>query len=70
MFCGDETNDTIALAQATIGVHINEGTDVAKFVADVVQMRPSLSGILVTVAVSRDSMHRVAAGVQLKWTKI
>jgi heavy metal translocating P-type ATPase len=60
IFCGDGTNDAIALAQATIGVHLNEGTDVAKSAADVVLMRPSLSGILVAMAVSRKSMHRVA----------
>jgi heavy metal translocating P-type ATPase len=60
MFCGDGTNDAIALAQATIGVHLNEGTDIAKSAADVVLMRPSLSGIFVAIAISRKSMHRVA----------
>ncbi|KAH6139071.1 hypothetical protein HBI64_033620 [Parastagonospora nodorum] len=60
MFCGDGTNDAIALAQATIGVHMNEGTDVAKSAADVVLMRPSLSGILTAINVSRKSIHRIA----------
>jgi P-type E1-E2 ATPase len=60
MFCGDGTNDAIALAQATIGVHMNEGTDVAKSAADVVLMRPDLSGILIAITVSRKSIHRVA----------
>lgn len=60
MFCGDGTNDAIALAQATIGVHMNEGTDVAKSAADVVLMRPSLSGILIAITVSRKAMHRIA----------
>jgi heavy metal translocating P-type ATPase len=60
MFCGDGTNDAIALAQATVGVHLNEGTDVAKSAADVVLMRPNLAGILIAMAVSRKSMHRVA----------
>lgn len=60
MFCGDGTNDAIALAQATIGVHMNEGTDVAKSAADVVLMRPSLSGILIAITVSRKSIHRIA----------
>lgn len=56
MFCGDGTNDAVALAQASIGVHMNEGTDVAQSAADVVLMRPSLNGIIV---VSRESIDRV-----------
>ncbi|KAF3031343.1 hypothetical protein E8E11_000174 [Didymella keratinophila] len=60
MFCGDGTNDAIALAQATVGVHMNGGTDVAKSAADVVLMRPSLSGILIAITVSRKSIHRIA----------
>ncbi|EUC37825.1 hypothetical protein COCCADRAFT_32932 [Bipolaris zeicola 26-R-13] len=60
MFCGDGTNDAVALAQATIGVHMNGGTDVAKSAADIVLMRPSLSGILIAITVSRKSTHRIA----------
>lgn len=62
IFCGDGTNDAVALAQATIGVHINDssGTDVAKSAADVVLMRPSLAGILTLVNVSKKSMGRIA----------
>ncbi|SPO01369.1 related to copper-transporting ATPase [Cephalotrichum gorgonifer] len=60
MFVGDGTNDAVALAQATVGVHMNEGTDVAQSAADVVLMRPSLAGVLGVVAVSRMSIRRIA----------
>ena len=59
VFCGDGTNDAIALAQATIGVHINEGTDIAQSAADVVLMRPYLGGILTMINASRKSVNRV-----------
>ncbi|KAG8167288.1 hypothetical protein KVR01_002977 [Diaporthe batatas] len=62
IFCGDGTNDAIALAQATVGVHMNNSsaTDVAKFAADVVLMRPSLAGILTLINASEKSMGRIA----------
>ncbi|KAM0484014.1 hypothetical protein ACHAP7_003516 [Fusarium lateritium] len=59
VFCGDGTNDAVALAQATIGVHMNEGTDVAQSAADVVLMRPSLAGILTMMNASRKSVNRI-----------
>jgi Cd2+-exporting ATPase len=59
IFCGDGTNDAVALAQATIGVHMNEGTDVAKSAADIVLMRPSLAGILTVMTVSKRSVDRI-----------
>jgi heavy metal translocating P-type ATPase len=59
IFCGDGTNDAVALAQATIGVHMNEGTDVAKSAADVILMRPSLAGIITTLTVSEKSVNRI-----------
>lgn len=61
VFCGDGTNDAVALAQATVGVHINEGgTEVAQSAADVVLMRPDLNGILVAIAISKKSTRRIA----------
>jgi Cu2+-exporting ATPase len=59
IFCGDGTNDAVALSQATIGVHMHEGTDVAKSAADVVLMRPGLTGILTMLAISEKSMRRI-----------
>ncbi|KAI0850525.1 heavy metal translocatin [Daldinia vernicosa] len=60
VFVGDGTNDAVALAQATIGVHVNSGTDVAQSAADVVLMRPSLGGVLAMIDVSRAAVRRVA----------
>ncbi|KAF7542252.1 hypothetical protein G7Z17_g11738 [Cylindrodendrum hubeiense] len=59
IFCGDGTNDAVALAQATIGVHINEGTDVAQSAADVVLMRPAVSGIITMMNASKASVNRI-----------
>jgi Cu2+-exporting ATPase len=59
MFCGDGTNDAVALAQASIGMHINEGTDIAQSAADAILMRPSLSGILVLIDLSKAFHRRV-----------
>jgi P-type E1-E2 ATPase len=60
LFIGDGTNDAVALAQASIGVHMNEGTDLAQSAADVVLMRSALSGILLLMDLSKASMRRVA----------
>ncbi|KAI5918156.1 copper-translocating P-type ATPase [Camillea tinctor] len=60
VFVGDGTNDAVALTQATIGVHMNSGTDIAKSAADVVLMRPSIKSIVTMVDISRASVLRIA----------
>tara|TARA_R110002003_G_scaffold110_8_gene9319 strand:+ start:1323 stop:3716 length:2394 start_codon:yes stop_codon:yes gene_type:complete len=60
MFVGDGTNDAVALAQATIGVHVSSGTDIAQSAADVVLVRSDLACVLTLIAISRKAMHRVA----------
>ena len=59
IFCGDGSNDAVALAQANIGIHMAGGTDVAKSAADVVLTQASLAGILTLIDLSRASMWRV-----------
>lgn len=59
IFVGDGTNDAVALAQASIGVHVNEGTEIAQSAADVVLMRPALTGILKILDLSRAFHRRV-----------
>ncbi|KAL2040500.1 hypothetical protein N7G274_006943 [Stereocaulon virgatum] len=59
LFCGDGTNDAAALAQASIGLHMNEGTDIAQSAADVILMRPSLGGVLVMIDLSKAFHRRV-----------
>ncbi|KAF1951952.1 copper-translocating P-t [Byssothecium circinans] len=60
LFCGDGTNDAVALASATVGIHMSTGTDVAKSAADVVLMRPDLSCILTMITISRKAVKRIA----------
>ena len=53
MFCGDGTNDAVALSQANIGMHMSEGTDIARSAANAVLVRPSLSRILSLMDLSK-----------------
>lgn len=59
VFCGDGTNDAAALAQATIGVHMSGGSDLAESAADVVLMRPGLSGLLAMMDISKLATNRI-----------
>lgn len=59
MFCGDGTNDAVALAQASIGMHVNGGTDIAQSAADAVLIRPALGGVIVLIDLSKAFYRRV-----------
>ncbi|CDO69787.1 hypothetical protein BN946_scf184766.g32 [Trametes cinnabarina] len=63
LFCGDGTNDAIALAQAAIGVHLHtDGASgvAASTAADVVLTHPSLTGILTLLELSDAVARRIA----------
>ncbi|KAF3029587.1 hypothetical protein E8E11_000021, partial [Didymella keratinophila] len=61
MFCGDGTNDAVAVAQADIGAHMGGGltaSDVTQGAADVVLMK-GLEGIPFLLEVSKASYNRM-----------
>ena len=61
LFCGDGVNDAAALSQASVGVHMNNnGPSAAWTAGDAILIRPSLSGILVLLDLSRDSCRQMA----------
>jgi Cu2+-exporting ATPase len=60
IFCGDGANDAIALAQATVGVHISAISDVAQSAADAVLLRLSLAGVLLLMDLSGAAVRRNA----------
>ncbi|KAH9893270.1 heavy metal translocatin [Cubamyces lactineus] len=68
LFCGDGTNDAVALAQAAIGVHLHTGDNgagagssvAASAAADVVLTRPDLGGIMTLLELSDAVARRIA----------
>lgn len=58
LFCGDGTNDAVALAQANVGAQLGSASDVAAAVTDVVLLR-GLDGVLVLLDVSRRAYVRI-----------
>ncbi|KAK2007925.1 heavy metal translocatin [Colletotrichum eremochloae] len=59
LFCGDGTNDAVAVAQAHVGAQMGGGSDVTQGAADVVLMN-GLEGIPLLLDVSRASFRRMA----------
>ncbi|EJF64323.1 heavy metal translocatin [Dichomitus squalens LYAD-421 SS1] len=71
LFCGDGTNDAVALAQAAVGVHLHtgEGAGVAaSTAADVVLTHPSLVGIVTLLELSDAVARRITAN--FAWSAI
>ena len=58
MFCGDGTNDAVALAQSDIGVQLGTASDVAGAVADVVLLG-GLDGTLALLNISKRAFRRI-----------
>lgn len=59
LFCGDGTNDVVALAQVTVGVHVSAGSDIAQSAADVVPMKPALSGLITVIDTRKVTVRRI-----------
>jgi Cu2+-exporting ATPase len=58
IFCGDGTNDAIAVAQADVGIQIGSASDVTSAVADVVLLG-GLDGVMTLLELSRRAYRRI-----------
>ncbi|KAI0310985.1 heavy metal translocatin [Amylostereum chailletii] len=74
MFIGDGTNDSLALAQADVGVSLGSGTDIALSAADIVVLTSSSAAASVDLAralrtlfaISRGAVRRI--GLNFAWS--
>lgn len=58
LFCGDGTNDAVAVAQADVGVQIEASSDVTRGTADVVLLG-NLNGVISLLDVSKAAYRRI-----------
>ncbi|KAF3921330.1 hypothetical protein ABW21_db0209435 [Orbilia brochopaga] len=58
LFCGDGTNDAVAVAQANVGVLVGTASDVTKGAADVVLLG-GIEGIITLLNISKRSTRRI-----------
>ncbi|KAF3129419.1 hypothetical protein TWF703_008884 [Orbilia oligospora] len=58
LFCGDGTNDAVAVAQANVGVQIGTTSDITRATADVVLLG-GLDGLMILLDISKRSSRRI-----------
>merc|ERR1712093_741171 len=67
LFCGDGTNDAVAVAEANIGVQIESSSDITRASADVVLLG-SLHGVLQLLDLSKAAFRRIT--LNFVWSAI